>query len=81
MRVWYDSLRQHGPRPSLEEWRRRSVPWWGSVVEARSGAQKVRGVARGVDEQGALVLDLPDGTRTAVLAGEVHRVRLGKEAQ
>lgn len=31
-----------------------------------------RGVAAGVDAEGHLLVDLPDGTRTALRAGEVH---------
>jgi biotin-(acetyl-CoA carboxylase) ligase len=36
----------------------------------------VRGIARDLDERGALVLDLEDGSRTAVISGEVSELRL-----
>jgi len=57
-------------------WRERSVPWWGRLVEARSGASVVRGIARDLDERGALLLDLEDGSRMAVVSGEVSELRL-----
>lgn len=74
--VWYHALAREGAATVVEEWRRRSVPWWGKTVEVRSGAQVVRGVARGVDERGALLLDTGSGTLVAVLSGEAREVRL-----
>jgi biotin-(acetyl-CoA carboxylase) ligase len=44
-------------------------------VEARSGNGVVTGVAEGVDEDGALVLRLEDGTRTVLHSGDVREVR------
>jgi len=74
--VWYDALARDGAPLALAAWRARSVPWWGRAVEARSGDAILRGVARGLDGRGALILDLDDGTQRAVLSGEVREVRL-----
>src|SRR5262249_9671015 len=74
--VWYDALRQDGGRALVAAWRARALPWWGRTVQATSGGDVLQGVLRGVDDDGALVLELPGGERRAVLSGEVHEVRL-----
>jgi BirA family biotin operon repressor/biotin-[acetyl-CoA-carboxylase] ligase len=63
--------------PALDAWRARSVDWWGRPVEVTSGGQALRGLAVGVDGGGALILELPDGRREIVLAGEARELRLG----
>jgi BirA family biotin operon repressor/biotin-[acetyl-CoA-carboxylase] ligase len=73
--VWYDALARDGTPPALAAWRERSVPWWGRAVEARTGDSILRGVARGLDGRGALILDLDDGSQRAVLSGEVRELR------
>jgi BirA family biotin operon repressor/biotin-[acetyl-CoA-carboxylase] ligase len=75
LRVWYDVLAGGVSAAVAAAWRERSVPWWGLQVAARSGDQEVRGIARGISESGALVLEAADGSRREVLAGEVHEVR------
>ena len=74
--VWYDALARDGPPRVLAAWRARSLPWWGRAVEARCGDVTLRGVARGLDGRGALILDLVDGSQRAVLSGEVRELRL-----
>jgi BirA family transcriptional regulator, biotin operon repressor / biotin---[acetyl-CoA-carboxylase] ligase len=74
--VWYDALARDGPPAVLMAWQARSVPWWGQAVEARCGDAVLRGVARGLDGRGALILDLADGSQRAVLSGEVRELRL-----
>jgi BirA family biotin operon repressor/biotin-[acetyl-CoA-carboxylase] ligase len=74
--VWYDRLTREGPSPVVAAWRERSLAWWGRSVEARSGGSVLRGIARGLDERGALLLDLEDGSRVAVVSGEVSELRL-----
>lgn len=74
--VWYHALAQGDGARVLSAWRARSVPWWGKTVEVRSGGDVIRGVARGVDERGALLLDSDGGERAVVLSGEAHEVRL-----
>jgi BirA family transcriptional regulator, biotin operon repressor / biotin---[acetyl-CoA-carboxylase] ligase len=78
LRVWYDRLSREGPPPVLAAWRERSVAWWDRPVEARSGSSVLRGIARGLDERGALLLDLEDGSRVAVVSGEVSELRLAE---
>ena len=77
--VWYYALAREGAAAVLAAWRARSVPWWGRPVEVRAGPNLVRGVARGVDERGALLLDLEDGARAALLSGEARELRLAGE--
>ena len=74
--VWYDALARDGPPMVLGAWRARSAPWWGRAVEARCGDVVLRGVVRGLDGRGALILDLADGSQRAVLSGEVRELRL-----
>jgi len=74
--VWYHALAREGAAPVLAAWRARSVPWWGRPVEVRAGQSVIRGVARGVDERGALLLDLESGSRAALLSGEARELRL-----
>jgi BirA family biotin operon repressor/biotin-[acetyl-CoA-carboxylase] ligase len=76
--VWYDALAREGPPHVLAAWRERSVSWWGRRVEARSGGSVLRGTVRGLDERGALLLDLEDGSRVAVVSGEVSELRLAE---
>jgi BirA family biotin operon repressor/biotin-[acetyl-CoA-carboxylase] ligase len=80
LRVWYDRLAREGAPRVLAAWRERSVPWWGRPVEARSGGSILRGTAQGLDERGALLLDLEDGSRVAVVSGEVSELRLSDAA-
>jgi BirA family biotin operon repressor/biotin-[acetyl-CoA-carboxylase] ligase len=75
LRVWYHALTRDGPRVVQSAWRARSLPWWGRMVEARSGERHLRGIARDLDEGGALILELEDGTRAVLHSGEVREVR------
>jgi biotin-(acetyl-CoA carboxylase) ligase len=59
----------------VSAWRTRCLPWWGRVVEARSGEELLRGIALDVDERGALLLAREDGSQVAVLSGEVQELR------
>jgi BirA family biotin operon repressor/biotin-[acetyl-CoA-carboxylase] ligase len=73
--VWYHALAREGPRIVQAAWRTRAVPWWGRRVEALSGERRLRGIARDLDEGGALILELEDGTRAVLHSGEVREVR------
>lgn len=73
--VWYHVLGSDPPSV-LRAWRERSVPWWGERVVVQSGGETLRGVASDIDPTGALLLDLEDGRRVAILSGEVASVRL-----
>lgn len=76
LRVWYDLLAREGAPRVLAAWRERSVSWWGRPVEVLSGGSVLRGIVQGLDERGALLLDLEDGSRVAVVSGEVSELRL-----
>ena len=74
--VWYHALSHKGPLRVIEAWRARSAPWWGRRVEVRLGSRVVRGVAKDIDERGALLLDAQDGGTLTVHSGEVRELRL-----
>jgi BirA family transcriptional regulator, biotin operon repressor / biotin---[acetyl-CoA-carboxylase] ligase len=73
--VWYDAL-QKRQASVVEAWRERSVPWWGQPVEVGAGDRILKGLARGVDARGALLLELEDGALATVLAGDARALRL-----
>jgi BirA family biotin operon repressor/biotin-[acetyl-CoA-carboxylase] ligase len=75
LRIWYDSLGRDGPRPVLEAFRARSVPWWGKGVEVFRRGERVAGTLRDLDPRGGLVLELEDGSRTTLLSGEARALR------
>jgi len=64
------ALRQDGPAARLEAWRARAA-FWGRTVTVRAGDGVLTGVARGLDDTGALRLALADGRETAVRAGDL----------
>lgn len=74
--VWYHAFAIDGGEPVRAAWRALAVDWWGRPVQAGAGGNAVRGVARDIDERGALVLETEDGRRVAVMSGEVREVRL-----
>jgi biotin-(acetyl-CoA carboxylase) ligase len=74
IRVWYHRVAA-GDGGLVDAWRARALPWWGRRVEAQGARGTVSGRALDVDEAGALVLLLDDGTRLPVHAGEVREVR------
>jgi BirA family biotin operon repressor/biotin-[acetyl-CoA-carboxylase] ligase len=55
----------------LAAWATRT-DFWGRTVTVRAPTGMVRGVARALDPNGALVLVLEDGTETVVLAGDLE---------
>jgi BirA family biotin operon repressor/biotin-[acetyl-CoA-carboxylase] ligase len=72
--LWYDAL-QADAGVVREAWRARSIDWWGRAVEVVSGGARVTGIARGIDDSGALMIDAPDGTVSRVLSGEARALR------
>ena len=56
-----------GPKAIIAAWSERDA-LAGRTITWNDG----EGVAAGIDAEGHLVVDLPDGTRTALRAGEVH---------
>ena len=77
--VWYHALAREGPPVVQAAWRVRALPWWGKTVEAVAGERRLRGIARDLDESGALVLELEDGTRALLHSGEVREVRQARD--
>jgi BirA family biotin operon repressor/biotin-[acetyl-CoA-carboxylase] ligase len=75
--AWYHALVD--PQAVLERWRALSAPWWGRMVEVRSGTQRVEGLARDVDARGALLLEVADGSLAAIVSGEARELRLRSE--
>jgi BirA family biotin operon repressor/biotin-[acetyl-CoA-carboxylase] ligase len=75
--VWYHRLLDGGSGRVLNAWREWALPWWGERVCAWSGDQAVAGRALGLDDEGGLVLELDDGSRSTLRSGEVRRVRPG----
>lgn len=78
--VWYHALATGGPAGVIGAWRERSVPWWGRRVEVVSGEARLSGIARGIDESGALVLEGEDGAPIVVVSGEARVLRPSREA-
>jgi len=72
--VWYDALVQH-PQRVVAAWRARAVSWWGSLVDVQAGGAALRGRLIEVDDQGALVIELPGGARRRLVSGEVQMLR------
>lgn len=66
-----EALERAGAPPLLEAWRARAT-FWGEAVRVRAPGGELRGIARTLDERGALVLALADGREVAVLAGDVE---------
>ena len=73
--LWLDLLA--GGRGSLlADWSARA-DFWGRPVAVRTPAGEVRGTARALDPDGALVLELADGSATTVRAGDLDLVAGG----
>ncbi len=64
----------------LEEWRKRSSTL-GQPVRVTLDQQVIEGLATEVDDDGALLVTLPDGRSERVVAGEVQSLRKRSEAQ
>jgi BirA family biotin operon repressor/biotin-[acetyl-CoA-carboxylase] ligase len=63
---------QEGERDSLlSRWKARA-DFWGRLVDVHTPSGMVRGVARDLDADGALVLRLESGVETTVLAGDLE---------
>jgi BirA family biotin operon repressor/biotin-[acetyl-CoA-carboxylase] ligase len=73
--VWYHRIQSAEADTLVDEWRRRSVPWWGQKVEAWSRGARIEGRAVGVDDEGGLVLEMDDGSKETLRSGEVRRCR------
>jgi BirA family transcriptional regulator, biotin operon repressor / biotin---[acetyl-CoA-carboxylase] ligase len=72
--LWYDALQSDRARVRTA-WRERSVDWWGRTVEVTSSGQRVTGLARDIDDSGALLLEAEDGRTVTILSGDAHCLR------
>mgnify|MGYP001333700877 CR=1 FL=1 len=70
----YVALHQRGPAEVLAAWRARAAVL-GETVRVLLPAGQVVGTALDVDEDGALILEVPGAGRQRVLAGDVQRLR------
>ncbi len=59
----------HGPDRILERWRALALPA-GTPFRVRIGDDEVQGAFAGVDDEGALLLDLADGECRRIIAGD-----------
>jgi BirA family biotin operon repressor/biotin-[acetyl-CoA-carboxylase] ligase len=64
------------PAQMLDAWRARDALHGREIAWADDG----RGRAAGIDDAGRLLVRLPDGSRTALAAGEVHLRAVDHEA-
>ena len=64
-----EEFERAGLRPFIEEWRRADI-LRGEAVTVHSGETDIRGIARGIDASGALLVETPAGLRKFV-SGEV----------
>jgi BirA family transcriptional regulator, biotin operon repressor / biotin---[acetyl-CoA-carboxylase] ligase len=67
----WDALLEDGRAALLEAWRDRA-PFWGLPVTVHTAAGALTGTARTLDDDGALVVALPRGGETSVLAGDLE---------
>jgi BirA family biotin operon repressor/biotin-[acetyl-CoA-carboxylase] ligase len=73
LEVLWTELQEGSRAALLEAWSARA-DFWGRTVTVRTPGGEVRGVARALDPDGALLLVLEDGAETAVLAGDLEAV-------
>lgn len=71
LRSWRDTWMREGFSPIRKAWLARAQGLGGPVT-VRLPGRELQGRFAGMDETGALLLDLPDGERRQVSAGEVY---------
>jgi BirA family biotin operon repressor/biotin-[acetyl-CoA-carboxylase] ligase len=71
LEILWTELQEGGRAALLAAWSERA-DFWGRTVTVRAPAGVVRGVARALDPDGALVLVLEGGAETRVLAGDLE---------
>jgi BirA family transcriptional regulator, biotin operon repressor / biotin---[acetyl-CoA-carboxylase] ligase len=74
LRASYDALGST-PGAIVSAWRSRAAPWWGRMVDIRSGEVTLRGRLSDVDDEGALVVEIEGGGARRLVSGEISRVR------
>jgi len=76
LEAWYETWAEDGFAPIRAAWKKHA-PMLGQEVLVRSDAKEVRGIARDIDETGALLLEVGDRTER-ILSGDVEQVRTRK---
>jgi len=71
--IMYDEFNKGDFRHILNKWREFSKTI-GSKVEIRKGTEIVKGEAVGVNNKGALILELKDGTLRKIISGECRHI-------
>uniref|UniRef100_A0A832HZ87 biotin--[biotin carboxyl-carrier protein] ligase n=1 Tax=Eiseniibacteriota bacterium TaxID=2212470 RepID=A0A832HZ87_UNCEI len=66
----WDELLEGGRAELLTRWRARAG-FWGRAVRVRAPGGEIAGVARDLDAEGGLVVEVAGGARVTVLAGDV----------
>ena len=69
----YDEFNRGNFQNILKEWRRYSKTI-GSKVEVKTGTKFIRGEAVGVTREGALILELEDGSLKKIISGECRHI-------
>lgn len=72
---WYEELRQNRARKILQRWQELSSYGHGKQVVVIFDHEEVRGETIGLNESGALQLQLPSGEIRTILAGEIKHLR------
>jgi BirA family transcriptional regulator, biotin operon repressor / biotin---[acetyl-CoA-carboxylase] ligase len=67
----WTAVDEQGPAAVIRAWSERAS-FWGEEVHVRTPAGTITGIARSLDADGALVLELAGGGRVAVIAGDVR---------
>lgn len=75
--LWYARWQQDEGRSVLERWQQLSSYAQGQNVAVTLDDEQVIGTTVGLTKDGALLLQLPDGTRRTLLVGEVSKLRKG----
>ena len=76
LEAWFETWSEKGFGPVRDAWKRYTT-MLGTEVLVRSEAKELRGVARDIDESGALLLETAGGTER-ILSGDVEQVRTRK---
>ncbi len=75
---WYEILLMKGKRDILEQWREYSSTI-GSKVKVSMGNSVYKGIAEEIDDEGLLIVKLPDGSYMKVDAGDITMIRAGEK--
>ena len=65
-------------RSFLEDYRRREL-LTGNMITASYGGETITGKAAGIDNNGSLILEMPDGTVKTISSGEANLCRIKKD--